>query len=84
MTTDVHRLRPSSGAELTISYTNVYSDRAQRYSHLLENYGFECRCERCAPATAATEKMSAEQDDEVDATWISILGAQFALLNADR
>eukprot|EP00900_Chrysochromulina_parva_P005341 jgi/Chrpa1/14808/Chrysochromulina_OHIO_Genome00005839-RA len=73
-----------SCAELTISYTNVYSDRAQRCSHLLENYGFECQCERCAPATAATEKTSAEQDDEVDDTWISILGAQFALLKADR
>ena len=38
----------AAGGELTISYTGVYDEAAERRAHLAEYYGFVCDCTRCA------------------------------------
>ncbi len=43
------------GAELTIAYTGVDSGVAQRRAHLLEYYGFECKCARCTAEETGRE-----------------------------
>jgi hypothetical protein len=37
----------AKGHELYAAYVNPDAPREQRQAHLLERYGFICRCERC-------------------------------------
>ena len=42
----------AEGAELFASYVNPEAPRSVRRAHLLQRYGFECRCAKCEAEAA--------------------------------
>ena len=42
----------AEGAELFASYVNPEASRSVRRAHLLQRYGFECRCAKCEAEAA--------------------------------
>lgn len=55
----------SEGAEVCISYFPINWGFAERQKKLKEEYGFECKCERCKVEEGWSDGDIAEQNDEI-------------------
>lgn len=55
----------SEGAEVCISYFPINWRFAERQRKLNEEYGFECKCERCKIEEGWSDEDTAEQNDDI-------------------